>query len=1046
LLQPKVLRVLALAASMILGLVPQVWAQTQNGQITGTVVNAESLQPLGAIQVYIDGTGRASITRSDGSYTITNVPPGTYTVIAQSIGYQQARQTGINVGAGSTATVNFQLAQNVLSLQGVVATGLIDPVEGARSPITVGQVTREQMPVSAGSADPVTQLQGKVAGVTISRTGGQPGQDAAVRLRTPTSAVGSNRPLYVVDGVILGTDPVSIESSDIESIEVVKGAAAASLYGSRAASGVIAITTNRGRSIAAGETRFAFNSEYGRSEPADFLPMPRHHQFATNAQGQLVNAQGTPVQWSGRFEPQVAFMDKTYPAEFGVFNNLKEIYRPGGFNTQNFSITSNAENTNFAASVGRLFEQGAIEGNQGYNRNNFRVNLDHRFKSTMQLGISAYHARSFRDDIGSGAPGGNGGLLGDFFLIPPYIDLSQRNDQGEFNRFYGAEYGAQVEHPVWRQLNRDFEQNIKRTLGNANLRWSPFNWLSVVSDVSFDLEDLVQETYVPKGAQDPSGETYDGRLAFANRTVDTFNGSLQGSIRRDFGPLNSRTTVRGIMERANTANDRAEGQDFRVYDVKRIDAAAIKVATSSMQEIRSTGYLIDQAFDYDGKYIVSVLGRRDGSSLFGPQNRWHNYYRAAGAWRIAEEPWFNVDAINEFKIKASRGTAGGRPGYSNQYETWSVTDAGVTKGTLGNRNLRPEHTTENEVGLELILFSNLGIELVYAQQRTEHQLYNLLLPGAVGYTSQWVNVGTLAGRSLELAIESRLIDRPNLTWTTNIVADRSQSKVEDWPVPCRILDQITYICNNTNPRDLYGFHYYRSMGELPAHLAPFADQFQVNDDGFVVWVGTGNSWRDGQSKNLWGTSTSILGQTYAWGYPVLQRDQENRATFARIGEGDPNFQLGWMNTVSWRGLTAHAQMHAQIGGEVYNMTKHYTIFDKVHPVLDQAGKADESKKPIAYYVNGLYNGSIISDAFVEDASYLKLRQLSLTYRFSPEMLSRTGMGLRGVELGIVGRNLFTIDRYSGFDPEVVSNSRLTPLDNYSYPAMRNYTVSVGVNF
>ncbi len=1054
-LQPSVFKALGILSALAFATAMPLGAQTQGGQVTGTVTSAETGQPLGAVQVYLEGTSRASITRTDGTFTITSIPAGTYTVIAQSIGYQQFRQAGVAIADGGTATITVQMIQSVLALQGIVATGLVDPVEGARSPITVSQVTREQMPVTAASADPMTQLQGKVAGLTVSRSGGQPGQDSQVRLRTPTSALGTNRPLYVVDGVILGTDAVDIESSDIESIEVIKGAAAASLYGSRAASGVIAITTNRGRGVSAGETRFSFNTEYGVSAPSDFLDLPSHHQFAMNEQGQMVNAQGQVVSWADRYEPAVAFVDKPFPAEFQVYDNLAEIYRPGGFNSQNFALSSNSENTNLAASVNRLFEEGAIEGNKGYERTAFRINLDHRFRETMQLGISTYHSRSFRDDIGSGSPGGNGGLLGDFFLIPAYLDLSQKNADGEYDRWYGDKegedpyWGVTVENPIWRQRNRDFERTAARTLANGNLRWSPFHWFNAVADLSFDREDSTQRTYVPKGIQD-SNETYDGRIAFDNGQTDTFNGSLQGAFRWDFGRLNTRTTVRGIIERVSNDSNRAEGQDFRVTGVQDIDAAAVKLSSSSSSEIRSTGYLVDQAFDWDGKYIFTILGRHDGSSLFGEDNRWHSYYRVAGAWRLAEEPWFNIAGVNEFKLKASRGTAGGRPSFAYQYETWSVTDTGVTKGTLGNRQLRPEHTTETEVGLEMILFDKVGVELVHARQSTEHQLININLPGAVGYTSQWINAGTLHGTSTELMVEARLIDRPGFSWTTNVVGDRTRSEVSEWSAPCRIVNTITYVCTGANIRDIHGYHYLRSANELPEYLRGAADQFQVNDDGYLVWVGEGNNWRDGIANSLWGTQGTVNGQTFDWGYPVLDRDNDTRApVFQKIGNGDPSFQVGWMNTVTFGGFTAHAQLHASVGGDVYNMTKHYSVFDKAHPVLDQDGKSEGEKKPMAYYINGQYNGSIISDAFVESASYLKLRTLSLSYKFTDSVLDRSGLrglGATGLELGVVGRNIFSIDDYSGFDPEVVSNARLTPLDNYAYPNTRHYTVSLGVTF
>lgn len=1052
-LQPGVLRVLGLVSALALAAISPLSAQSQGGQLTGSVTSAETGQPLGAVQVYLEGTSRASITRTDGTFTIANIPPGTYTVVAQSIGYQQFRQSDISITANGSVSLNIQLVQSVLALQGIVATGLVDPVEGSRSPITVSQVTSEQLPVTAGSADPMTQLQGRVAGLTMSRSGGQPGQAAQVRLRTPTSALGTNRPLYVVDGVILGTDAVDIESSDIESIEVIKGAAAASLYGSRAASGVISITTNRGRGVAAGETRFRFNTEYGRTAPASMLKPQQHHQFATNANGELVDAHGNVVSWAERYEPANAIMDKPYPAEFEVYDNLQAIYRPGGFNSQNLTLTSNSENTNLAASVNRLHEAGAIEGNQGYERTAFRVNLDHRFRETVQLGLSTYHARTFRDDIGSGAPGGVGGLLGDFFRVPSYLDLTQKNDQGGYDRWAGDEevYGVVIENPIFRQLHRDNERRAARTLANANVRWTPLHWLNVVGDLSFDREDRTQRIFVPKGIQD-SNETYDGRIGFTNGQTDTFNGSLQASIRYDLGPLNSRTTVRGIIERVSNEVNNAEGRDFRVQDVESIDAAAIKLAGSSSSEIRSTGYLVDQAFDWDGKYILTILGRHDGSSLFGPDNRWHSYYRVAGAWRVSEEPWFNVAGVNEFKVKASRGTAGGRPNFSNQYETWSITDTGITKGTLGNRNLRPEHTTENEFGIEMILFDKIGVDLVHARQTTEHQLVNVDLPGAVGFTSQWINAGTLKGNSTELMIEARVIDRPDFTWTTNFTADRTRSTLAEWTVPCRIINTVNYICEGNNIRDIYGYHYLRSANELPTHLQPYADQFQVNDDGFLVWVGEGNTWRDGIAKELWGTSGTIEGRTFNWGYPVIDQDPETGTNvYQRIGQGDPDFQLGWMNTVTFGNFTASAHLHASVGGEIYNLTKHYNIHDGFDAILDQAGKSEETKKPIHYYYEGWYNGSIISDAFVEDASYLKLRQLSLTYRVPESLLGRTGLssfGASRLEIGLVGRNLFSIDNYSGFDPEVVSstNSRMAPVDYYVYPNTRNYTVSVGVTF
>src|SRR5690606_220972 len=194
--------------------------------------------------------------------------------------------------------------------------------------------------------------------------------------------------------------------------------------------------------------------------------------------------------------------------------------------------------------------------------------------------------------------------------------------------------------------------------------------------------------------------------------------------------------------------------------------------------------LWDTAFDYDGKYIFTVLGRRDGSSLFGPDNRWHNYYRVAGAWRIGQERWFNVPHVSEFKLSFARGTAGGRPQFDAQYETWQLTNGIPTKDALGNRNLAPEHTVENEISLNAILFERVGVVLTHARQETSGQLVRAPLSVITGYNTQWVNAGVISGHTTEVEIEGQIIRRPNLGWSTMVVGDYSYSYIKEWDIPC----------------------------------------------------------------------------------------------------------------------------------------------------------------------------------------------------------------------------------------------------------------------
>jgi TonB-linked SusC/RagA family outer membrane protein len=1054
--QPIVKRAVAILTVLMLAAVAPLSAQGANGQVSGTVVSQETGQPLGAVQVFLDGTSRGTITRADGTFTLGDVPPGTYTVVAQSIGYQTARQGGVTVTAGSTAAVNVQMVTNVLAIQEVVVTGLVDPTEGVRSPITVASVTREMMPVQpAGGAQ--LAIQGRVAGATVIRTDGRPGTEGSIVLRTPTSMRGNNQPLMVVDGVILGGTSADIESMDIESIEVIKGAAATSLYGSRAAAGVIAITTNRGRHLAAGQTRFSARTEMGHSFVPSTFKVPQHHAFAVDAEGFYVDRQGNRTDRSGRFEPAVAFMDNPFPPGTQLYDNVGAIFRPGQFNTQNFQIAQNHETTNFSASVNRYRELGSLEGNDGYTRNAFRINLDHRFRNTMSLGISTYYSRADVDNLIGGI-----GLLGNQFYdmlnFPQDIDILRKDEDcstpiAQMVRCYMQvpDPTVNIENPIWRQLSRESISQRDRALASADLRWNPFNWLSGVANVSYDRAAIQGESYTAKGVPTVAGGTAEsnGSISFSNNYSDTFNASAQASLRRDFGALNTRTTFRGLVERDVSNNNSASGTNFYVENLRSISAAADRNSGGSRQEIASTGYLWDTAFDYDGKYIATVLVRRDGSSLFGPENRWHTYYRGALAYRLSEEPWFNIPNVNEFKLKFSQGTAGGRPSFGNRFETWNVGASGISKGQLGNRALRPEHTTEREFGLDMILFDRVSVELVHARQETTDQIVNLQVPAITGYSHQWLNAGTMTGNTTELVIESRVINRPNFTWTTNIVADRSRSLITEWNGPCHV-QFISRLCEGTNHQKMYGIHFYRDVNELPAEFAAHRNQFQVNDDGFVVWVGEGNTYRDGIAKSLWGTSTSIGGQNLQWGHVIAMRDESGATPFVEIGSGEPDLNLGWLNTVRRGNLTLSAQFHASIGHQLFNGTNFYNGILSMDQNMEQAGKSDELKKPMSYYRTA-YAGFQFTNWGVEDASFLKLRTVSASYRVSDSLLDRVGlsaMGLDNVSLGVVGRNIFTITPYSGFDPEggLVSENRITALDWYSYPLMRNLTATIEIGF
>ena len=452
--------------------------------------------------------------------------------------------------------------------------------------------------------------------------------------------------------------------------------------------------------------------------------------------------------------------------------------------------------------------------------------------------------------------------------------------------------------------------------------------------------------------------------------------------------------------------------------------------------------MLQTGLDYAGKYVFDGLVRRDGSSLFGPDARWNTYHRVSGAWLMGRENWWPFQQLGDFKLRYAWGTAGSRPNFTDQYETWSVngTTGAITKTALGNKDLRPALTSEHEAGVDFIVNDRIAVELSYVRQTTKDQIIQMSIPAHTGYQIQWQNSGTNQGTTYEATLQANLVSREGFNWSTTLVADRSRSRITEWNRPC-FFDGLNNICGGAALDEMWGESWLTSTSQLPEGLP--ADQFQVNDDGLVVWVGADNSWQDG----LWGTSTTIDGRNFAWGMPVKMVDEDGNPIFTQIGSSAPDAQLGWLNNVQWRGFTFHTHVHAQIGGQVYNGTRQRLYQHSRHGDVDQAGKPGYAKKPVAYYL-AVYNTNENTNVFVEDGQFLKLREVSIQYRLTNAQLSRFGVLGRiapeGITLGLNGRNLFTVTPYSGFDPEV--GSVLQRRDTFAYPNTRNFTGSIEITF
>jgi TonB-linked SusC/RagA family outer membrane protein len=1041
------LRVLAAAVLAALFAPPSV-ARAQapaTGRITGVVLDSASSQPLGSVQVFVAGTTLGASTSDNGRFSISGVSAGTHTLETRRVGYRTARLPNVAVTAGGTTDVTIRTSPIALTLEAVITTGVVDPTSGTRVPFTVGRVNSEDLPVPASNA--VESIQGKVAGVSITPTG-QPGSGTNILLRSPTSISRSTSPLIVVDGVILSqsfdASTADLESMDIESVEIVKGAAAASLYGSRASAGVIQIRTKRGSDLETGATRVVVRSEVGDNSLAGKIDWAQYHYYLTDADGNYVNAAGTVVPRAQRVAKPAWERFQDTPYKDPIYDQVDRFFHPGQYYKNSATVSQNAGKTNWLLSFVNSKQGGVVLNSGAYDQNDVRLNLDHRLRDNLRLSFSGYHSRSDRQNL-------YGDTFFDLINQAPDVNLLVPDPDGTPYLFQGDPEGRE-ENPLYVISTEDRTRQRTRTQGSVESHYAPFEWMTFDGNVSYDRSDRRTDYFLDAGLKTEgfgSPEGGPGEMSQNVGTTSALNAAIGANLIGKYRDLTVRGTLRGLMEREKNELTEAEGTGLITPGVPSLSNLQNRLSSSSIEEIRSNGTIGSLGADYQGKYIVDALVRRDGSSLFGPDERYKVYHRFSGAYRMSQESWWPFAAINEFKLRASQGTAGNRPNFSDQYETLEFLDGGgLRKNTLGNRALKPEQATETELGVDMIVKQRYSLQLSYAKNRVIDQLVNVPLAGFYGYLSQWQNAGTVEGNTLEGTLEAQLVRNKNVSWRMGIVADRSRNKITEFDRSCFQTNVIGFRCAGVSLGAMYGFRFIKDAGELPAAAQANADQFQRNDEGILVWTGAGNSYTEGETKQLWGTSAVIGGTTYNWGMPITQKDETGAPAVVHIGEGTPDFHFGVSNNVSWKNFSFYGLLDVQHGGQIYNQTMQRMFQYGRSGEVDQAGKPQELKKPVDYYV-ALYSAADPTDYFVQPGGYVKLRELSVRYKVGQQFLGALNRtGVQGITLGLVGRNLLTWTNYKGYDPEVSDSDfpSTIKLDSFGYPRYRTITGSVQIEF
>jgi TonB-linked SusC/RagA family outer membrane protein len=1029
--------VVAPLLALLLTLVVSGAALAQNAVIAGRVTNEQGQAVAGA-QVFIQSLNVLTTANAEGNYTLTvpNAVGQRATLTARFIGFVPHSRP-ITLSA-ERQTQDFVLKADPFRLEEVVVTGVTDATSTKKLPISVSRVSEDQLK-NVPASNPIMALAGKAAGVRVSPGRGAPGSAPTIRLRGSTNIdVGGSQPLILIDGVITQNSMADIDANDVESIEVLKGAAAASMYGSSAANGVVNITTKRGRNIGDNRVAYTVRSEYGQSGVEHFIPLNKHHHYETNPDGRIRLVNGSRVVSTD----QIA--DNPFPTsgESRWRNQLDTWLTNGAFLSNNLQIAMRRGNTNLNTSYTNDRNEGIVPFIDGQFRQNFRLNVDQGLRPDLDLSASLTYGLVKNDYD----PNGDQGWFA-LLQAPPDIDLTRPNDLEAcptataptcvdyFSKLPDANSPNARGNPLYGLANQDFRLRRERMLGSFTGRYRPAEWLRLEASYGTDRLNRSEHTYQFKGFLNEGGQQGQGRLNEFRRADVSQNSQINATATRLLmGNLLSTTRVAYLFEDERREDFATLATRLNVFDVPDLQAAdpTQLSATNLRTKAITRNYSAGQSFDYKDRYILDALYRRDESSLFGPESRSSDFYRVAGRYRIAED--FAIPGFQELSIRGARGTAGLRPEFDWQYETYTVIGGQVNKNQLGNKALKPAIQTETEFGLNATFLNRFDLELVQANRVTKGAFLNvpLSLAASGGFVNQRQNAADVEAKTTELALQTRILDRADFNWSASLTGDHTTQQITRLNrAPFRVNaggqgQDVFYYKEGEALGVIYGQQWVRDVSQLPAGTDP--SLYTKNHLGFVVLAANR------------GLPTER---------PIAIVDATGSAATIKIGDVNPDFTFGFANNLRYKGFAAYALLDGQKGGEVYNFSKQWMFQDHRHGAQDQSGIAAADKISLPFFSSGLYNNLVANDFFVEDASFVKLRELSLSYTLDQSVIQKMRLGGRAssVKLALIGRNLKTWTDYSGFDPDVTSGNDFNfRIDGFRYPNFRTITGQVEIIF
>jgi hypothetical protein len=779
-------------------------------------------------------------------------------------------------------------------------------------------------------------------------------------------------------------------------------------------------------------------NEVGQSDVVHRLPVGAAHAFqlTTGTAGQvdfLRDAAGHRIP-----EPDLV-ADNPYPR---VFDHQSELFRSGLFYSNHLAVAGRRGPTSFRASLQNTHSEGVVFALPGFRRQNFRLNADQRLGQRVDLGFSGFYGHSRDADAaqGTGSP---------FFalrFLEPSVDLTAPNPDGTPYLAKLPDNPVNASNPLYALANIKRDTERSRLIGGAVLRWRPLDWLAAEADYNLDHHQEDFTEVVPAGYLNSQGLPSGGsRLATAS-TGRSRNAGVAVTATRRWNTLGGSARV-GITSEHRTLHDSSSSSTGT--------GSSLGSGSGLNTEIHSHAVYGATTFGFKDRYAVDFALRQDDLSFLAPEARKQWYYRAGAAWRANED--LKIRGLDELRLHAAYGTAGLRPDLSLEESALTPIGSGIAA-------LRPSRSGELELGANLQgLSGRFTLEYTYARKKTTDQIVSVFLGG---FVQTWQNRGALQASTHELTVGYQVLRGHDLGWVLRLTADRTRQTVTDYPLPETLQGfgqqpAVFLLSQGVSLGAMYGSRFARSIGELFDDPAKAAQRgagqlfdpanFVVNEEGYVVSLA---SYRCGEDLINRETGAACSTPERPIAYVTCRRFNPDRScaittSTVPIGDATPDFRVGVQSSFRYKHLGVTALLDWSQGGNIYNGSRQWSFLGFRDPLFDQRGKPDVSKKSELYYAT-FYNSLNPHLFFVESGTYLKIRELAVTYALEPAQLRRIGLGgLAGVRLGIVGRNLFTFTRYSGEDPEVSSiegDPFSRRIDWFSYPHFRTITGLVEIAF